>query len=210
MTRGVAVAAVLGGSAYLVVNVTIESAFPDHWAGSPDRLLGWGYADWSRLLPVAPALLLVGFIGIHQQVRSSLGRVGVVGFLLTGAGLVLDIVGLVVEFWLFGLLLVPWIGEFQTGSGGSDLGYSINGLGTVLQMTGLPVYAVACLRAPVRIWWRAMVGLIAASTLSSLALYLANSLAIHYAIHGSLWILAGLLLLSEGTGRHRASVRLQR
>lgn len=195
--RWLAVCAGLGGLSYTAANLAIEYGFPDHWAGSPDTLLGWGYAAWSRLLWIPTALMLIGFIAIHQQLRPQTGKLGTTGFWLTTTGFLLDILGLVIEFWLFGLFLVPWTGAFQTGSPGSNLGYAINGIGSMLLMIGLVISALACLRATIPPRWRIVFGLLALSSLSSFYFYFTNRMAVHFVIHGFIWIAAGLIHLPQ-------------
>lgn len=182
----------MGGLTYAAINLAIDTAFPDHWAGSPDRLLGWGYADWSRLLWIPSALLLVGFTGIYHRLQPHLGRLGTAGFRISAAGLTLEILGLVIEFWIFGLLLVPWTGEFNTGSPGSNFGYTVNGIGTLLLMIGLLLFAPGVQRTGAPPFWRVWSILIALSTLSAFYFFFADLMEIHALLHGLLWIAAGL------------------
>jgi hypothetical protein len=86
LNRWPAFSAILGGLTYLLLHLAIETAFPDHWSGSPDRLLGMSYAGWSRLLWIPSALLLSGLIGIYRHVAHALGRLGKWGFRLAAAG----------------------------------------------------------------------------------------------------------------------------
>ena len=186
--------AVLGGAAYLLLHLAIETAFPDHWSGSPDRLLGISYAGWSRLLWVPSALLLSGLVGIYRHVAHALGRLGKWGFRLAAAGFILEIAGSVIEFWLFGLLLVPFSGDFVTGSAGSNFGYTIASLGTLTGILGLVLFGIACLRAALPTPWRVLPLLIGLAGLSILPLFFMDLIAFHIVLYGLGWMAAGYFL----------------
>jgi len=177
-------AAVLGGLTYLLLHLAIELAFPDHWAGSPDRLLGFSYADWSRLLWIPTALLLIGFLGLYHHVQHALGKLGKVGYWLTVTGFGLDILGNFIEFWFFGLFLVPFTGQFTTGSPGSNLGYSVASIGAMLGLLGLLLFGVACARAQVSAPWRFLPSLVALAAVSIFYFYFAQLMSIHAVLYG--------------------------
>ena len=194
MKRWPPISAALGGFSYLLLHLAIETAFPEHWAGSPDRLLGMSYAGWSRLLWIPSALLLSGLIGIYRQVAHALGRLGIWSFRLAAAGFILEIAGGVIEFWIFGLLLVPLAGEFTTGSAGSNFGYAVASLGTLAGILGLLLFGIACLRAALPTHWRVLPLLIAAAGFSILPLFFADLIAIHVVVYGVGWMAAGYFL----------------
>lgn len=146
--------AVLGGLIHLVLNALIEIYFPEHWAGSPSRLFGFSYADYSRLLWIPALLLLVGLTGVYKRVSKFVGRLGKIGFLLAVVGFGLELLGNLIEFWIFGLFLVPFLGEFQTGSDGSQVGYTVSSYGTMFLIVGLLLFGIACLRSTLPIRWR--------------------------------------------------------
>lgn len=197
MKRWSSLSAILGGVTYLVLNVLIETYFPDHWAGSPDRLLGFSYADWSRLLWIPTALLLIGLSGLYHRVQYALGKLGKLGYWLTVSGFGLDILGNFIEFWLFGVLLVPFIGQFTTGSPGSNLGYTVGSLGALLGILGLLLFGVACARSQVPALWRVLPLLIALAAISSFFLYFAELMTIHAVLYGVCWLATGYFLLSD-------------
>lgn len=93
MKRKYAMSAILGGLAYLILNLAIELAFPDHWAGSPDRLVGMSYAGWSRLLWIPDALLLIGLSGVYRHLAHALGKFGKATYWLSAASFGLIILG---------------------------------------------------------------------------------------------------------------------
>lgn len=194
MKRWPPISAVLGGFSYLLLHLAIETAFPDHWSGSPERLLGMSYAGWSRLLWVSSALLLSGLIGIYRQVAHALGRLGLWGFRLAAAGFILEIAGGVIEFWIFGLLLVPFAGEFTTGSAGSNFGYAVASLGTVAGILGLLLFGIACLRAALPGIWRAIPVLLGLAALSVFYFFFAGRMEIHAVVYGAVWMLTGYFL----------------
>jgi hypothetical protein len=146
--------AVLGGLTYLILNSLIEIYFPDHWAGSPDRLFGFSYADYSRLLWIPMAFILLGLIGVYGSFSNSLGRLGKIGFWLSAAGFGLHMLGNIIEFWVYRVWLVPLFGEFRTGSAGSNFGYEVNGYGFMLLMVGLSIFGIAGLRSNLPNRWR--------------------------------------------------------
>ncbi len=187
-------AALLGGAVYLGLNVLIEVLFPDHWAGSPDRLLGWGYADFSRLLWIPSTLQLLGLTGIFVHLSGAVNRLAKIGFAIAAVGYSLEIVGNLIEFWIFGLLLVPYLGDFLTGSAGSQLGYTVSSFGTLFLMVGLLLLGIAYLRAALPRRWRFLplvIGLIHAAILPS---YFMGLLAAHAVAFGLGWMGLGYFL----------------
>jgi hypothetical protein len=189
--------AVLGGLTYLVLNVLLEIYFPDHWAGSPSRVLDFSYADYSRLLWIPALLLLFGFTGIYNYVSKSVGRLGKLGFLIAVAGFGLDILGNLIEFWLFGFLLVPFLGEFRTGSDGSQFGYEVSGYGTMFLMVGLLLFGIACLRSTLPVRWRLLPFAIGVIYVTVLFFFFAELIIIHAIIFGLSWILLGYFLWKD-------------
>ncbi len=195
------VGASLGGLSYLVLHLLIETWFPDHWSGSPDRLLGWSYAAWSRLLWLPPALLLFGLAGIYRRLSTAIGRIGQAGFGVAAAGLGLDMFGSILEFWIVGVLLVPWVGEFRTGSPGSQLGYQTASFGALLLLVGLVLIGFAGLRARQQARWRFLPMVLGLSYVSALPFYFLNRFALHAVLYGLSWMWAGYFLWKENLER---------
>jgi len=192
--------AILGGFTYLGLNVLIEIAFPDHWAGSPTRLLGMSYVGWSRLLWIPDGLLLIGLIGLYRHLSKALGRLGKAGFWLAMIGSGLHILGNIIEFWVFGLFLVPLLGKFVTGSTGSNFGYAISGYGGLLYLAGLLIFGLANLKADLPARWRVLpfaLGLIYASIIIFFLADLVELLPLHAVLFGANWILVGYLLKGD-------------
>jgi hypothetical protein len=187
-------AALLGGLTYLLIQFAIESAFPDHWAGSPDRLLGMSYAGWSRLLWIPEALLLIGLIGVYRHLAEALGKLGKTGYWLAVAGFGLNILGIVIEFWIYGLFLVPIVGEFRTSSAGSNLGYAIASVGGMILIVGLLIFGIACLRARIPTRWRFTPLAISISYATILYFFFTNQMVVHGLLYGTSWMLAGYFL----------------
>lgn len=190
---------VLGGLTYMLINVLLEIYFPDHWAGSPTRLLGFSYADWSRLLWIPIALLLAGLTGVYAHLSRFVGWLGKAGFILAVIGFGLEIFGNLIEFWAFGLLFVPFMGEFRTGSEGSQLGYSISGYGAMFIMSGLLLLGIASLRSNMPIRWRFLLFSIGLVYASSLYFFFVELLALHAILFGLSWIVVGYFLWKDKT-----------
>ena len=188
------VGAFLGGVTYLALNVAIELYFPDHWAGSPARLLGFSYADYSRLLWILSIFLLLGLTGVYVTLSNSIGWLSKIGFLLAAIGIGLEILGNIIEFWIFGIFLVPFLGEFRTGSAGSQFGYEISSYGTMFLMVGLLLFGVSCLRSTLPLRWRVLPFIIGLISATVLFFYFAELLMIHAIIFGASWVLLGYLL----------------
>ena len=85
----------------MVLSAAIEVYFPGHWADSPIRRLEISYTNYSRLLWIPSAHLLIGLTGFYGHQKSSIGRLGKVGFLLAAIGFRLDIRGNIIEFTSF-------------------------------------------------------------------------------------------------------------
>lgn len=189
--------AALGGLTYLGLHALLETYFPEHWAGSPSRLFGFSYADYSRLLWIPSLLLLLGLVGIYKHASKFVGRLGKLGVFLAVSGFGLDILGNFIEFWLFGFLLVPFLGQFRTGSDGSQFGYEVASYGALLLMIGLLLFGTACIRSTLPARWRALplvIGLIYATVL---VFYFADLLIIHAIIFGLSWVLLGYFLWQD-------------
>jgi hypothetical protein len=182
-------AAMLGGLTYLLLHLAIEFVFPDHWAGSPDRLMGMSYASWSRLLWIPTALLLI--------VQYALGKLGKAGYWLTVSGFGLDILGNFIEFWLFGVLFVPFIGEFTTGSSGSNLGYTVASMGAMLGILGLLLFGIACARAQIPAQLRVLPSVIAIVAVSIFYFYFTELMAIYAVLYGVCWLATGYILRDD-------------
>jgi hypothetical protein len=187
-------AAVIGGLTYLLLHLVIELIFPEHWAGSPSRLLGISYAGWSRLLWLPLTLLLLGLRGIYHHLGHALGRLGKIGYWLAAVGFVLDILGSVIEFWVYGLFLVPFLGEFTTGSAGSQLGYEIASYGSMLGIVGLVLFGIACLRASLPKPWHVLPLLISLVGLSIFYFFFVDQMVLHAPLYGAIWIATGYFL----------------
>jgi hypothetical protein len=189
--------AILGGLTYLLLNLVLETYFPDHWAGSPTTFLGISYAGWSRLLWVPYVLLLVGLAGVYARLSGSLGRMGKVGLVLALTGFFLEILGNLIEFWIVGVLLVPLLGEFRTGSSGSQVGYAISGYGTIFIMAGLLLLGIASLRSTLPVRWRLLLFSIGFIYISGLFFYFFGLLTVHAIPFGLSWMLLGYIIWSE-------------
>jgi len=190
-------AAVLGGLAYLILHLAIELVFPDHWAGSPDRLLGISYAGWSRLLWLPTALLLWGLVGIYHFLAHALGKLGLIGYWLAAIGFGMEILGSIIEFWIFGVFLVPFVGEFTTGSAGSNLGYAVGSIGMLIAILGLLLFGISCFGAALPKPWRILPLLIALAALSIFYFFFSDLMGIHAILYGLSWIIAGYFLWRE-------------
>jgi hypothetical protein len=195
-------AAVLGGFTYLLLHLIIELVFPDHWAGSSTRLLSISYAGWSRLLWLPITLLLLGLMGIYHHLVHVLGRLGKIGYWLAAVGFALEILGSVIEFWIYGLFLVPFVGEFTTGSAGSQLGYETASYGSMLGIVGLVLFGIACLCASLPKPWDVLPLLISLVALSIFYFFFADQLAIHAALYGVIWMAVGYFLWSSHELKH--------
>jgi hypothetical protein len=196
-------AAFIGGLTHLVLNLAIELAFPDHWSGSPDRLLGMSYAAWSRLLWIPSVLLLVALIGVYRQLRHALGGLGKMGFWIAATGSGLASLGLIIEFWIVGVFLVPVLGAFRTGSPGSLLGYEINFYGSMLNILGLLILSAAALRLDLPRRWRVLPAALALTSASVFYFFFAELIWIHAVLYGLVWIITGSVLVQE-SGRSPA------
>lgn len=184
----------LGGLTYLTLSAAIEIYFPDHWAGSPSRLLGFSYAQYSRLLWIPSILLVFGLTGVYSHLSSSIGQLGRVGYLFAATGFGLDIFGNIIEFTLFGLLLVPSLGEFRTGSPGSQFGYQVSGYGTSFLMVGLLIFGIAGLRSTLPFRWRILPFTIGLVYATGLILFFAGLMAVHAFAYGLSWMVLGFFL----------------
>jgi hypothetical protein len=189
--------AVLGGLTYLQLYTAIEIYFPEHWAGSPSRLLGFSYADYSRLLWIPSVFLLLGLTGVYGQLSGSIGRLGKAGFLITALGFVLDILGNIIEFTLFGFILVPILGEFQTGSAGSQFGYQISSYGTLLLMGGSMLLGITSLRSDLPMRWRILPFVNGFIYATALLFFFADLLILHAIVYGLSWMVIGYFLWRE-------------
>ena len=187
----------LGGITHLLLNVLVEVYFPDHWAGSPTRLLGMSYAGWSRLLWIPDALLLIGLAGLYRHLAHGLGKLSRWGYWLAAAGFGLRIAGNLIEFWVFGVFLIPFLGEFTTGSTGSQLGYSVASIGAMLGILGLLIFGITCLSAALPTRWRILPLWVSLSFLSIFYFYFKGQLAIHAVLYGVSWMLIGYYLLQD-------------
>ena len=191
--------AMLGGLTYLGLNALLEIYFPEHWAGSSTRLFGFSYTDYSRLLWIPALLLMFGLIGVYNHVSKFIGRLGKIGFLLVIIGFGLEIVGNLIEFWLFGWVLVPFLGKFRTGSDGSQFGYEVSGYGTLFLMVGLLLFGIACARSAVPTKWRVLPLIIGGIYVTVLIFFFAEMLVIHAIIFGMSWIMLGYFLWKDKT-----------
>lgn len=199
MNRRAAMYAFLGGITYLLVNLLIETFFPDHWVGSPARLLGMSYAGWARLLWIPGLLLLFGLIGLYRHLAHALGKLGKTGYWLAITGFVLSIAGNLIEFWVYGVFLVPWVGEFTTGSAGSQLGYTVESYGSLLAILGLLLFGIACFRSELPTHWRMLPPLLGLISISIFYFYFTNLLAVHVVLYGLCWAAAGYFLWRDGS-----------
>lgn len=197
MTQKTSLAAILGGLTYLLLNVSIELAFPDHWVGSPTRLLGISYAGWSRLLWLPALLILIGFMGLYKYLAYALGKLGKVAYWFIVAGFGLDILGSVLEFWVYGVFLVPFIGEFTTGSAGSQLGYEIASIGSMFSILGLLLFGIACARAALPTRWRVLPVLLSLIALSVFYFFFSSYFIIYIVLYAAIWITIGYFLRRE-------------
>lgn len=105
-----------------------------------------------------------------------------------------------IEFWVYGLFLVPFVGEFSTGSAGSQFGYSIASFGALLLIIALLLFGIACLRAPLPARWRFTplgIGIIYASILY---FFFAEMLVIHALLYGLSWMTIGYFLWRDIVG----------
>ena len=137
-----AVAAIAGGALWAVV-ATLRTATED----APLFGLSWlsGVA-FGRLSPLARVLLLVALPALHRAHRGRTGALGRWGASLGVAGLVLDLLGRVLEYWVHG-------GLVDDASPGATIGRLISLLGVALLTVGLLLFGAAVQGARVLEGW---------------------------------------------------------
>lgn len=130
-TRAAALAAVLGGVAWIPIRIAISVTFSR-------PLLDLSYVEWNRLMVIPLGLQLLAVVGGLLAMAQTRGER--LGALVAAAGLVGMLAGVIVEFWVFGGL----VGNRE----GAIAGWMLYLLGGVLvHVIGLAIYGVASLRA---------------------------------------------------------------
>ena len=124
--RWAAVAAALGGLAWIPVRVAISVTFSE-------PLLGLSYVEWNRLMLIPLPLLLVA--GVELARRTATGRSGRIGAGLAILGLVGMMAGVYVEFYVAGGL--------AGDRGGAILGWGIYLVSLLAHVIGLATVGVA-------------------------------------------------------------------
>lgn len=142
--RWAAVAAVLGGLAWIPVRLGVSVA----WS---TEFLRFTYVRWNSLMVIPLGLLLLAMVGLARQAPSRRGRIGA---WVAAAGLVGMLAGVIVEFWIFGGL-----SGNRDGAIAGWLIYLVGGL--LVHVIGLVVFGIGAVRTA---QWR---------TLGALALVIA-------------------------------------
>lgn len=136
-------------------------------------------------------------MGTYHHLAHAFGRLGKIGYWLTAVGFALDILGGLIEFWVYGVFLVSFVGEFTTGSAGSQLGYEIASYGSMVGIVGLVLFGIACLRAALPKPWRVLPLLISLVALSIFYFFFVDLLVVHAPLYGVVWMAAGYFLWSD-------------
>ena len=124
LPRWASAAAVVGGVAWIPIRLGVSVAFLTEFM----RLT---YVEWNKLMVVPLGLLLIATAALAMRVPSPAGRVGA---WLAVAGLVGMLVGVIVEFWIFGGL----VGDRD----GAVLGWLIYLGGLLVHVIGLAVFGI--------------------------------------------------------------------
>lgn len=119
-------AAILGGLAWIPVRLAIGGT----WGTT---VAGLGYVEWNQLMVVPLTLLFGGIVVLWSGARTSRARIGA---LVAAAGLAGMLVGVVVEFWIFGGL--------EGDRDGAIVGWLIYLLaGVLVHVIGLAAHGIA-------------------------------------------------------------------
>lgn len=179
-TRIAALAAVLGGVAWIPIRIAISVTFSR-------PLLDLTYVEWNRLMVIPLGLQLVATAGL---VAIAATRGGLIGAVIAAAGLVGMLTGVIVEFWVFGGL----VGD----RAGATVGWLIYLLpGLLVHVIGMAAFGVASVRV-------AGLGPIGALAMTVAALHLAwipaslddTLLIADQALIGLIWVAIGVLLVA--------------
>jgi hypothetical protein len=124
--RLAAIATILGGITWIPIRLAIGGTWGTTAAGL-------GYVEWNQLMVVPLALLFGGMVVLWASAASGGARIGA---LVATSGLAGMLVGVIVEFWIFGGLE----GERE----GAIVGWLIYLLaGVLVHLIGLATYGIA-------------------------------------------------------------------
>jgi len=136
VTRWAAAAAVLGGLAWIPVRLGVSVAFSTEF-------LRLTYVRWNSLMVIPLGLMLVAMVALALRAPTRTGRIGA---WVAAAGLVGMLIGVIVEFWIFGGLV--------GNRGGAMVGWLIYLLpGLLVHVVGLIGFGIGAIRTP---GWRAI------------------------------------------------------
>ena len=104
-------------------------------------VFGMSERGWRRLLDPGTLFLIAGLLGFHVRTRHTYGRLGLIGFVTTQVGLVVALIGNIIEFWVGGWLYVDGPGFEPT----DFLGWQVFLIGVAIALAGLALFAAALL-----------------------------------------------------------------
>lgn len=123
---------IAGGISYIILRLLTMSEWPR-------SVLQLSYVTANQPVALSLTLLLIGVFALSARYAATLGRLGIIGWGLVGIGLVMRIVGVVVEFW--------WAGGMRGHPAGAMLGWGLYLLGILVLALGLTLVGLAMLRS---------------------------------------------------------------
>lgn len=135
--RWTAVAAIVGGLAWIPVRAAISVTFSQ-------PLLGLTYVEWNRIEVVPIALMLLALaVGVRPLVAGAV-RLVTTGLWVATAGLIGMLLGVIVEFWIAGglsgnreLSIIGWGIYLLAGVATHLVGMVLLGIGLLRQRAGM-------------------------------------------------------------------------